>query len=242
MAYRYRSRRSVKRIARKSRNNFIITLVIIGFLIYATINWILPFFINGLGIIKNTVQPVKKITQTNENSFLAPPVLNIPYEATNSSEINIRGFGSVNSKVKIFIDDEEKVTVDVSSDGSFSADNIFLSLGINNIYGKTIDEGNKESLPSKTIRIIYDFEKPNLSVSQPEDGKKIQGGDRKVTVSGKTEAGAKIYINGSQTVVDQDGNFTLDQPLNDGDNTITIKAVDMASNATEIQRVINYTP
>ena len=242
MAYRYRSRRSIKRLARKSKRNFIITLIIIGILFYATLNWILPYFIGGIGIIRNTIAPVKKISTSSGNSLLAPPVLNIPYEATNSSEINIKGFGSANSKVKIFIDDIEKTTTGVLPDGSFSAENISLSLGLNNIYGKTIDEDGKESLPSKTIRITYDFEKPNLSISQPEDNKKIQGGDKKVIVSGTTDIGTRIYINDSQIIVDKDGNFSVDLAINEGDNTITIKAVDIASNSTELQRRVSYTP
>ncbi len=209
---------------------------------YVTLNWALPYFIGGIGIIKDTVQPVKKIVEKSENSLLAPPVLNIPFEATNSAEISIKGFGSENSKVKIFIDDEEKAITDVLSDGSFSTENISLNLGINNIYGKTVDETGKESLPSKTIRITYAYEKPNLTINQPEDGKKIQGGDKKVTVSGKTDAGIKIYINNSQIIIDKDGNFSTDQPLNEGNNTITVKAVDIASNTTEIQRVVTYNP
>lgn len=243
MKYRYRSRRSAKRLASKSKRNFVFTLILIGILIYATFTWVLPYFIGGLGFVKNIISPPKKtVTEASKNANLAPPVLNIPYEATNSSEINIKGFGIANSKVKIFIDDNEKTTTDVSSDGSFATENISLSLGLNNIYGITIDEDGKESLPSKTIRIIYDDEKPSLSLNEPEDNKKIQGGDKKVKVSGKTEPGSKVFINNAQIIADREGNFNIDQPLNEGDNDILIKAVDIALNSTEMQRKVIYTP
>lgn len=243
MAYRYRSRRSVKRLSRKSKNKFILTLIIIAVLIYATLFWILPNFIGGIGFVKNTIKPPNTNTDNpSKESAIAPPVLNIPFEATNTAEIDIKGFGTPNSKVKLYVDDDPKQTVDVGEDGSFNFTNISLALGTNNIYAKTVDEKGTESLPSKTLKIIYDNEKPTLNISEPEDGKKIQGGDKKVKISGNTEPGVKVYINDSQVVVDKDGNFSTDQQINEGDNSITIKAIDAASNTTEEQRKVNYTP
>ncbi|MCL4366089.1 hypothetical protein M1437_02580 [Patescibacteria group bacterium] len=240
---RYTSRRSAKRYAAKSRRNFIITLVIVGVLFYSTINWILPSFIGGISVVKDTIKPSKKIVSpSQQNAALAPPVLSIPYEATNSSQIDIKGFGTADSKVAIYIDDELKQKTDVTSDGSFNFKEIALNLGTNNIYGKTIDDNDKESLPSKTIKLIYNNEKPPLDISEPEDDKKIQGGNKKVKVSGKTDPQIKVFINGNQVIVNKDGDFSVDQSLNDGDNIIIIKAVDISSNTTEIQRKVNYTP
>ncbi len=210
---------------------------------YSTLAWILPNFIGGIGFVKNTIKPPNKnaVSSTKE-SAIAPPVLNIPFEATNTGQIDIRGFGIPNTKVKLFIDDDPKQTIDVSNDGSFNFSNVSLVLGTNNIYAKTIDENGTESLSSKTLRIIFDSEKPLLNVNEPEDSKKIQGGDKKVRVSGNTEPGVKVYINDSQVVVDKDGNFSSEQQINDGDNIISIKASDTASNTTEIQRIVTYTP
>ncbi|TSC85392.1 MAG: Uncharacterized protein G01um10147_1168 [Microgenomates group bacterium Gr01-1014_7] len=240
MAYRTRSAR---RMVRKTRHNFLATIIIILVLLFVTLNWILPALINGIGFVKNFINhPQTQKSSTLENPSLAPPVLNIPFEATNSAQISISGYASPNSKVKLYLDDSSKQTVDVSGDGSFIFSNIHLSLGTNNIYAKTVDEAEKESLSSKLFRIIYDSEKPVLLISEPEDSKKIQGGDKKVKVSGKTELGAKVFINDSQTVVDKDGNFSTDLPINEGDNTITIKAVDVATNTAEIQRKVTYNP
>lgn len=243
MPSRYRSRRTARRLARKSKQRFAVTLIIIIFLIYATLTWVLPFFIGGVGTLKNIVKPPKSQTpQSAQNAGLAPPVLNIPYEATNSAKIDIRGFGTPGSRVRLYIDSESLQTVDVSLDGSFTFANVNLNLGTNNIYGATLDEQGKESLPSKTIKLIFDNEKPTLNIFEPEDGKKIQGGDKKVKVSGNIESGVKIFINDTQVIVDQNGNFSLDQPLNDGDNDISIKALDFASNKTEVQRRVTYNP
>lgn len=239
--YRYQSRRSFKRLARRSRRNFIITIVITGALIYASITWILPNFIGGVGFAKNIIQPSRKIATTlSGNSTLAPPVLNIPYEATSTAEISISGFGTPDSKVILFLDDEKKQTSGVSSEGSFTFNSIALNLGTNNIYATSVDDQNLQSLPSKNITVIYDNEKPALEISEPEDGKTIQGGEKKIRIAGKTDPGIKVFANDTQVIIARDGNFSIDLPLNEGDNIISIKAVDDAGNSAEMQRKVTY--
>lgn len=239
MAYR---RRVTRRYARKSKTNFIVTLLLIGFLIYVSLQWILPSLITGLGFLTSIIKPAHKAITTNfENISLAPPVLNIAYEATNTAQINISGYGTPHSKVELFLDDEKKDTIDVSVDGNFEFKNISLSLGTNVIFGKSIDEKNRLSLPSKTIKVLYDNEKPKLILNEPEDGKKIQGGG-KVKFSGKTEPGVQIFINDNQIIVDKDGNFSVDQSLSDGENNFNVKAEDSASNTIEILRKVTYQP
>lgn len=172
---------------------------------------------------------------------MAPPIFNIPYEATNTAQINIQGYATPESKVKLFLDDEEKQTEKSSSDGSFTFQNIQLGLGVNNIYGKTLDENGQMSLPSKTIKVIFDNEKPLLEVSEPLDGKTIQG-ERKIKIAGKTEPKSQIYINGNQIIVDKEGNFSSERTLNDGENNFTIKAYDSSANFSEISRKVIFTP
>lgn len=241
MAYRYRSRRSARKLARKDRRNFILTLFLVGILIYATFAWILPSLIGGIGFINSKIKPPQKVV-TLENNTLAPPVLTIPYEATNSAQIDISGYSTPYSKVKLYLDDEVKQTIDVSGDGSFIFKNVFLKIGTNNIYGKTLDDKGNDSLSSKSIKLFYNNEKPNLTLNEPEDNKKIQGGDKKVKVYGRTDPGVKVFINGNQVIVDRDGNFSAEQTLNDGDNIISVKAIDLASNTTEVERRVIYTP
>lgn len=244
MAYsRYRSRYRARKLARQSRRNFFVTILIIILLLYATLTWILPFIINGTSFVKDSLHPSKKVVaDDNKNSSLAPPVLNIPYEATNTAQIDIKGYGTPHSKVTIYLDDDKKDTAEVSADGTFEFKNISLVLGTNNIYGKSVDEENHESLSSKTFKIIYDNEKPKLNINEPEDGKKIQGGDKKIKITGKTEEGAQIYINDSQIIVDKDGNFSTEVSLNDGDNNFNIKALDKTSNSTEVSKIVTYQP
>lgn len=243
MKYSYRSKRQVRKLARHSRKNFIITILIVLVLSYLALIWILPFLITSVSFVRNNSSSKPKVVNDTINyTSLAPPVLNIPYEATSSSRIDIKGYSVANSKVKLYIDDEDKGTTDVSSEGDFTFQNIDLSLGTNNIYAKTLDITDKESLPSKTIKVIYINEKPLLEISQPDDNKVIQGGDKKVTISGKTDNNVKVYINANQIIINGDGRFESNQLLNEGDNIFIIQAVDMATNSSIVERKVTYNP
>lgn len=237
MRYRYRA---AKRAAKKSKYNFVATIIIIAFLLFATINWILPNLIQGLGFMRglfSTQAPKKAMTQS---STLAPPVLNIPYEATNTAQITIKGYSSPKSQVSIYIDDQLQDSTDTLEDGTFEVIDISLNLGTNNIYGKTHD-ADSESLPSKTIKVFYDNEKPILEIYEPQDGKEILG-ERRIKIMGKTENGTKVFVNESRIITDSDGTFATDYFLNDGENILTVKAVDEAANFTETERRVIFKP
>lgn len=236
MAYRTRS---VRRVAKKSKRKFIITLLTILFLFYATLQWILPNIIGSVGIITSTFKtPTKTEKPISEDTTLAPPVISIPFEATNSAKIDIKGYATPSSKVELFLDDTLKDTVDVGIDGSFVFKDVYLNPGDNKIFGKTIDSKKLESLPSKTIILSSVTDKPQLSISQPDDNKTIESTDKKVTVSGKADPNAQVLVNGSIIILGSDGKFSTVVMLNDGDNMIKIKAIDRASNYTEITRKV----
>lgn len=236
--FRYSSKRSLQ----KRRKNFLIILLLGGIFLYLLFAWFLPTLIGGLSIF-NKFKPVQKPqTPVSENATLAPPVLNIPYEATNSSSIDIKGYSLPNTKVEIYIDDELKSTTETNNDGSFVAASVDLGLGTNNISGKTIDEKGNKSLASKNIQIQYINEKPKLEINQPEDNQVVK--DKKLQVSGTVEGSGSvsIHINGSLSIVGSDGKFSQTIDLNEGDNNITIIATDSAGNSTQISRKVTFQP
>ena len=232
--------RSIRRLERKNKRNIVITTLLAIFLLYFVFSWGLPSLIGGLSIF-NRLKPVEK-GQTVESFSVAPPVLNIPFEATNSASIKISGYSLPNSKVEIYFDDELKTTANTKDDGSFLTDRIDLALGTNNIYGKTISSDNNKSLSSKTIKLIYSNEKPKLDVSEPADGQEIKGGDKKIKVSGITDSLNTITINGQTVIVSSDGGFSSEVQLNEGDNAITIISSNPTGSTTKIQRGVKYTP
>lgn len=231
-----------RRIERKSRKNFFLTLIICGVLLYILFVWFIPTFIGSLSFFNRFKDPGTITKSVSEDASLAPPVLNIPYEATNSATIYIRGYTMADTSVEIYINDELKSTIKSTSNGSFTSDPVTLDLGKNSIYGKTIDTSGNKSYGSKPIIITYSNEKPILEVNNPQDSLVITGGDKKVTVNGKTNSDKEITItiNNNQAIVNSEGNFSQTVEINEGDNNITIVATDTAGNSTQIVRKVTY--
>lgn len=85
---------------------------------------------------------------------------------------------------------------------------------------------------AKSYEFYYDNKAPDLMVQSPNSSDNIKLG--KVLVSGKTTAGSRLYVNGTQLTVEDDGSFNEDFLLSDTQReTITIAAVDFAGNRTE---------
>ncbi|MDO8639019.1 MAG: hypothetical protein Q7R43_05570 [Candidatus Daviesbacteria bacterium] len=231
-----------RRIERKSRKKLIFSFIIGIILIYSLFTWFFPFLIGNLTFINKLKNPPQQVIPVSENDTLAPPVFNIPFEATNSSAIVIKGYSTPEKQVELYIDDNLLDTIKVESDGSFTSDRVFLNIGTNNIYGKTIDDKGTKSLPSKNIKIIYSNEKPKLDVSEPSDNQTINGGDKKVKVSGSTNPNNDVTINESRVIVSQDGNFSQTIDINEGDNNIVISAINDIGNTTQISRKVTYQP
>lgn len=240
----YYKPRSVKRLEQKTRNKFIISLIFVIIFAYAFLTWGLPQIVGSLAFLNKS-----KISNTEnpaEDPALPPPVLNIPYEATNSADFIINGYTTPNSEVEIYLDNQLKTKTRANGGGEFTA-TIQLSEGINNIYGITLqkdpdDSSDKKSLPSKTIKLQFSDEKPVLEVSQPQDNQEIKGGDKKITVSGKTDSQNSVSVNGLTAVVNNEGVFQTVVPLNDGENLITIISQNPVGNTTKVEKKVIYTP
>ena len=230
--------RSVRIKEKNTKKRLIFNIVIGIAVLYFLLTWGLP---NLIGSLSGLHKPKPSSDQSVINSgILAPPVLNIPFDATNSSTLVITGYAVPNSQVEIFVNDSQRTTVPVEDNGSFQTSPILLDDGTNNIYGKTLNSTKQESLPSKGIELTYSNEKPQLQVNQPADGTQIKGGDKKVTVSGTTDPNDTVTINNVTAIVGQDGSFSGVVPLNDGDNTITIISTNDVGNTSTVTLHVNY--
>ncbi len=231
--------RSLRHSESKAKRNLILTIVGILVACYLLFTWGLPFIIGHLSFL-NKNKSVIPAESLKIDEAIAPPVLYIPYEATNSASLSFSGYAAPLSKVEIYIDDEVKSQTDTDSEGKFTTGQIALNLGTNNIHAVTINDSEKKSLPSKNIRLYFSSEKPLLEISEPGDGTEIKGGDKKVKVAGKTDVNNSITVNGSTVIVDGEGNFQTVQVLNDGDNTINVVASNSFGNNNQMQRLVKY--
>lgn len=233
--------RSIRKSESRAQRKLIFNLVLVVLLVFVFFNWGLPFIIGSLGFL-NKNKPVAKIEDVKVDEAIAPPVLFIPFESTNSATLPISGYSTPLTRVELYIDDELKNSIQTDSEGKFTAEAISLNLGTNNIYAITVNDAEKKSLPSKTIKLYYSNEKPSLEITQPADGTEIKGGDKKVTVTGKADPETSVTVNRSTVIVNSEGNFQTTIGINDGDNTITIISQDSFGNTNQIQRIVKYTP
>lgn len=233
--------RSIRKVEKKIRRNILLTVVFGAILLYLIFTWGLPTLIGSLTVL-NQFKPNKVEKVYVEDTAISPPVLNIPYEATNSATVKISGYSLPKSEVEIYIDDELKTIAKTQDDGSFLSEDVTLSIGTNSIFGKTLNEKNQKSLPSKTIRVFYTNQRPKLELTEPQEGLIIRGGDKKVKVSGKTDVNNTVSINSAMVIINNEGNFSFELPINEGENIINVIVTNQVGNKTQIERKVTYSP
>lgn len=100
-------------------------------------------------------------------------------------------------------------------------------------------------LPSATVTTNQKNKPANfisipLNISVPVNGASFS--NPTLTVKGKTIAKAEVIVNETDTAADTSGNFTADITLDEGDNIISITAIDAEGNSTEKELTVSYNP
>ncbi|MDD2483121.1 MAG: hypothetical protein PHE32_02015 [Candidatus Shapirobacteria bacterium] len=229
------------RLERKKEEQITKKTVFLGFLTVLVFVLIivfgLPFLINFSIFLGNTKS--KKDT-TNEN-VLPPmaPRLVVPFEATNSSKIQIDGFAETGSAVELLKNDESVGRVDVTENGDFSFENIELSEGENNFSAVAIKDKSGSSEVSKEVTVVFDNKVPELTMTNPvEASLTVDYAD--LDIIGKSEKGVSVLVNNRVATVDNDGNFKIKIQLNAGKNDVEIIVRDEALNETRKKITITY--
>jgi hypothetical protein len=120
-------------------------------------------------------------------------------------------------------------TIDVDPNGTFAAE-VRLETGENIISVVARDIlGNKAE---EVVHLILDTEPPSNIVLYPVDGYITEASN--VTVSGRTDVGANVTVNGEQVDVDDKGLFERNVGLDMGRQNITVIATDQAGNEAKV--------
>lgn len=184
-------------------------------------------------------------TSTSSNSganvIVTSPILDPLPISTNSARLIVSGQAQKDRQIKLYVNDTKMGTQDTDSDGSFRFTNVKLSEGENDVRAVSIS-GDTESNSSRSQTVRYISKAPELTVDSPTDDQEVHGGDRKVTVSGKSDPGVQISVNGVFALSNSDGSFSFTLAIQEGDNTVTISATDDAGNHTDITRHVKYIP
>ena len=166
------------------------------------------------------------------NYEVSAPAFTSPADGsyTNEEEVALEGVTSPNMTVEVYKGEEVAATVTAGGDGKFSAP-VTLAEGENTFTARvTTERGYSET--STPVTVTYDADAPVLTVTSPVDGSKSNR--ESVTVTGTIEDAYldTVTVNGQNATV-KDGKFSKRILLEEGLNTITVKATDLAGNEVE---------
>ena len=161
--------------------------------------------------------------------------------ATNSAILTITGTGQAGFMLILYKNETEVKQLPIPTTGTFSVPNLFLDEGENTLSAKVKNDKGALSDLSNVVRVTIRRNPPDLDVTSPQNGVTVNGEKKSVTVTGKVKEDTTIAINGRFVVVQNDGSFAYDFPLNDGETILKITATDVAGNQTSVERKVTYT-
>ena len=207
------------------------------FLFVAVMVFGLPFLVKFSVFLGNT----KNGDGDVDEQVLPPlaPRLVLPFEATNSSRILIRGLAEPGVLVELLKNDVAFDKTEVSADGDFFFDLVDLSSGENEFSAIASTEDGGSSDLSKILKVVFDNEAPELKMINPSEEKLTVDYDD-FDIVGKTEAGVSVLVSGRVAVVDDEGDFKIKMQLQAGDNDFEVIVRDMAGNETKKKVKIVY--
>lgn len=211
-------------------------------LLFSVVLLIVFFFVILPGVIKFASKG-GDFNSNNTKDELPPqmPMIAAPVTATFSATLKVTGYGEKDSQL-IAVDNGNEVirqTID-SDDGKFEAD-LPLQDGPNSVTFYAIDKSGNESEVTKAYPILFDNVAPTIELETPTDGQQFElRKNQNITVKGKTEAEAKVYVNGRMTRANAEGLFSTSLLLNEGENTLALKAEDQAGNFVEQTIKVNF--
>lgn len=232
-----RSRLS-KKTEKNTKKTIILSVLGIIIILFLLFKFGIAFLINFSLFITGSNRNQQSNTNKNEISFIAAPVLNPVSQATNSAQIIITGTTEKNQDVYLYINNSQVDQVVSSDKGIFKfIEN--LEKGSNQINAK-VKRNDKESDFSNTLSISYQTSQPKLEVTSPSDGQQFKKDQNTAKVTGKTDFGVSVTVNGFWAQIDDANDFSYNLALQNGDNQIKIVATDQAGNKSEKELRVNY--
>ena len=223
---------------KKTRKTIILSIIGIIIILYILFKFGIDFLVNFSLFISGSRSQSNSSTITNQINFVSAPILNPLPPATNSAEIIISGSSSKSETIYLYINSSIVDQTQTDEKGVFHfVEN--LEKGSNLINAKAEYKNSKSSL-SDSFNVLFINSSPTLNISSPQDGESFKKDQNSVTVSGKTDPGISVTVNGFWAVIDDNNNFSYNLPLQNGDNQIKIIATDQAGNKTEKDLKVNY--
>jgi len=148
---------------------------------------------------------------------------------TNQALTNISGKAPSGTTLKI-----NDQPVAVAADGNFQYE-VLLEEGDNTIRIAATDDVGNVTTQQRLVRLKT---KPPLVTLNAEDGATY--GDAMLQLTGRTDVGTTVIVNGQTVPVSTLGDFQVMLNLFQGDNAIQVEARDQAGNVTNVTRRVRY--
>lgn len=175
-------------------------------------------------VVKDTTPPALTISQPNEGAFV------------NTQQVLVTGTVSDSTTTQVTVND----VIATISNGQYTATVPINNEGINTLTVRATDFVNNQT--TLTRNIIRDTTPPLLTVTQPQEGDTFTSDEIIVTGSFMDTNSVIVMVNGVAATISAN-DFTAIVPLNNGANTITIIATDIAGNQSQVIRnVIRSSP
>ncbi len=211
-------------------------------LLKQTILMITAAIILGLGFIFFVLPFSIRVITTLTNSDQVPmagntlppqvPILSAPPTATASASIKINGFAQAETEVVLVVNGEQQNRQTTTAEGTFEFDTQLLE-GENVVSAFAINAEKKESELSQSYTVSKDTQAPTLEISSPTEGQSIElRRNQNLTITGKTDPGVQLTLNGRLMYAQADGAFSSTYLLQEGENKLEFIAIDQAGNQT----------
>jgi uncharacterized protein YfaP (DUF2135 family) len=126
------------------------------------------------------------------------------------------------------------IKVTTEADGSWTT-KVTLKEGTNTIKVKTMDAAQNWVQIERSVKL--DTKAPNLMVADPPENPPLITNDKGLRISGITEAGARVLVNGNPVAI-SGTNFQYSFQLFEGVNILNFDAVDQAGNHNYTTRTV----
>lgn len=229
------------RINRRQQRRAVLTSIL---LIAGTAGIIALFFSFLMPLLMNQGGEKKTSLSVTEADTLppSPPFLNSTYEATNSADLSISGFSEPKSLVLLRKNGASIDQTNADDSGAFKFHKVTLSSGANKFEFTAKDEAGNESTAT-TVMVRYITEAPELTITSPANNSTIsKRRDQVVSIQGKTDPAARVLVNDKIAIVNSDGTFSSLFQLQEGSNTISIRAVSIAGTETKQELTVLFQP
>lgn len=211
----------------------------LSLLILIALYFWMVFFISNVGSFWDLFR--KKEIYVNKDTIApAPPFISEIPKATKNDSTDITGKAEAGVKVTLYTEGSKNSESTSDSQGTFSFTGIRVGIFPTTIYATATDEAGNESNKSQVYTIVKDDTPPELEVISPKNGEEVKATEHAYRVTGKTEADVTISVNGQLAIINQDGEFGVSIRLEEGDNSLEIKATDIAQNETIEKRFVKF--